>query len=111
EIRSGWWLLAIGGLEVLRQIHYVISEHWSRYHRFWSTRFFGGVERRKERMKDWTRFRLSRVIRWTLILIVLSLILSKVFNAPPFVALFEAPAKVVAALPLVLQFSVLFFVI
>jgi hypothetical protein len=27
-VRSNWWILALAGLELLRQIHYVISEHW-----------------------------------------------------------------------------------
>ena len=31
-------------LEVLRQIHYYVSEHWGHYNRFWSQQFFGGIE-------------------------------------------------------------------
>ena len=30
------WLLWLMGLELVRQIHYLVSEHWSAYHRFWS---------------------------------------------------------------------------
>ena len=33
-------------LEVLRQIHFLISEHWAGYHRFWTHTVFGGFERR-----------------------------------------------------------------
>ena len=36
-------------LEVLRQIHYFISEKQGSYNRFWSQRFFGGMERQAHR--------------------------------------------------------------
>src|SRR6266545_5694322 len=36
--RSGAWILALVAFELLRQIHFFISEHWARYHRFWSER-------------------------------------------------------------------------
>src|SRR4029453_9132145 len=29
QVRSGWWLLALMGLEALRQLHYLISEGWA----------------------------------------------------------------------------------
>ena len=58
------WLLWLMGLELVRQIHYLVSEHWSAYHRFWSDRVFGGFDRAtKRRFSDWTRFRLARVIK------------------------------------------------
>src|SRR5436305_6397370 len=45
-VNSKWWLLVLIGLEVLRQIHYLISEHWLAYHRFRYDRVFSGLERR-----------------------------------------------------------------
>src|SRR5688500_3554237 len=62
-------------------------------------------------MSSWTRFRVSRVFRWTLTLGVLAFALGKIFDTSPILALFEAPAKLVSALPLVFQFGLLFFVI
>jgi hypothetical protein len=35
-LRTKVWLLVLIGLEVLRQVHYLISEHWVAYHQFWS---------------------------------------------------------------------------
>ena len=36
----------LAGIELVRQLHYLVSEHWSRYHRFWSEGVFGRFERR-----------------------------------------------------------------
>ena len=111
QLRSGAWLLVLGALEVVRQIHYFISERSAGWHHFWSRKVFGGIDRRTERMSSWTRFRVSRVFRWTLTLGVLAFALGKIFDTSPILALFEAPAKLVSALPLVFQFGLLFFVI
>ena len=52
------------GLELLRQVHYFVSERSAGYHRFWSQRVFGGFDRAmKRRFSDWTRFRLARVVK------------------------------------------------
>ena len=45
QLRSGLWLFALMGLEFVRQIHFLISEHWAAYHRFWTKKVFGGVDR------------------------------------------------------------------
>ena len=111
QVRSGAWLLVLAGLEVVRQIHYFISEKSAPWHQFWSKQVFGGIDRRTERMSSWTRYRLSRVFRWTLTIGVLAFALGKIFDTSPVLALFEAPAKLVSALPLVFQFGLLFFVI
>ncbi len=44
-LRSKVWLLGLIGLELLRQIHYLISEHSAGYHQFWTKRVFGGWNR------------------------------------------------------------------
>jgi hypothetical protein len=38
ESRSGAWILVLIGLELLRQVHFLISEHWAAYHQFWTNR-------------------------------------------------------------------------
>src|SRR5258706_4872453 len=40
--RSGVFVLVLLGIELLRQAHYLISEHSSRYHWLWVDRGFGG---------------------------------------------------------------------
>src|SRR5262249_59888266 len=63
EVRSKWWILLLAGIEVVRQVHYLISEHWAAYHRFWTTKVFGGVNRLSARMSDLTRYRIARRLK------------------------------------------------
>ena len=111
QLTSGAWLLVLAGLEVVRQVHYLISEHSAGWHSFWTNRVFGRLNERTERMNSWTRFRIARVFRITVTIVALALALSKLFDTSPVLALFEAPAKLVGALPMVFQFGLLFFVI
>jgi ATP-dependent Zn protease len=111
ELHSGWWLLGLFGLEVLRQIHFLISEHWAGYHKFWTHRIFENLEQRSHRVSDYTRYRMGRVVRIFLVVIVLGLVLSKLLHRPFLQAYFALPARLVASLPLFFQFTLLFFVI
>src|SRR2546426_4706298 len=97
-LRGYWWLLALAGLEVIRQTHYLVSEHWPRWHRTW-TGFFAGLEKRTGRMNDWTRFRLSRVMKLLFILAIIDLALAKIYHLPPATALIQLPIAIVKALP------------
>ncbi|HEX6286124.1 MAG TPA: ATPase, partial [Acidimicrobiia bacterium] len=73
---AGWVLGILFGLEVLRQIHYFISEKSAAYHSFWRDGVFGGMERfTHEHFKPWTRFRVGRMFRWTFYLIILGVLL------------------------------------
>ena len=40
QVRTGWWVFVLLGLELLRQVHFLISEHSARYHRFWTETVF-----------------------------------------------------------------------
>ena len=46
------WIWILLGLEVLRQLHFVVAEHWSGYYRFWKFNFFGGS---RSASPEWTR--------------------------------------------------------
>jgi ATP-dependent Zn protease len=107
-LSSKWWLFAIAGLELLRQIHYLISERSAAYHGFW-VRFFGRFERWTGKMNDWNRFRIARVLKIVLFLAVLSVVLAGIFDVSPATALFELPARLFSILPFVLQLAFGFF--
>src|SRR6202042_2471765 len=113
EVRNARWLIVLIALEVLRQIHFVISEHWAGYNQFWVRGVFGGTERlTRRKFSDWTRFRLWRAFTWVFWIAVLALILGKVKDSSPIVALVSVPAEIFKALPFVLQiFAGIFFVI
>ncbi|HEU5417004.1 MAG TPA: AAA family ATPase [Streptosporangiaceae bacterium] len=113
EVRTGAWVFALFGLEFIRQLHFLISEHWSGYHRFWVRGIFGGVERvTRRRLSDWTRFRLWRLLTWVFWIAVLAVIAGKLLKSSPVLALLQAPALVWHALPFVLQIMAgVFFVV
>src|SRR5439155_26460075 len=97
------WLVILIGLEVIRQIHFFVSEHWARYHRFWSNGVFGGFNRRVGRMNEWNRFRMARVLKVLFILLILDLILAKLYQRSAAIAIFQLPIALFKALPFALQ--------
>ena len=108
QVRSAAWVLVLFGLEVLRQLHFLLSEHAAWYNHFWQDRVFGGADRfGKRRLSDWTRFRLGRVAKWLFWIAVLAVVLGQIYDLNPVLALFEAPRAFVSALPFIFQF--LFF--
>jgi ATP-dependent Zn protease len=113
EVRSGPGIavMVLFGLELLRQLHFLISEHASWYHRLWTHRIFGGTERTSHRLfSDWTRFRLIRVFKWLLIIALAALILGSVLKTSPLMALFQIPALLWSAAPLFLQVIFILFI-
>jgi len=107
------WIFLLGALELIRQVHYLISERSAAYHRFWTQRVFGGFNRRSARMSDWNRYRLARLAKIILFLVILSIVLGTIFDTSPALALVELPSRIVDALPFVFQllFGALFIII
>ncbi|WP_214368376.1 AAA family ATPase [Pseudonocardia sp. H11422] len=106
------WLLWLAGLELLRQLHFLVSEHWSGYHRFWSERVFGATDRLlRMRFSDWTRFRLGRLFKIAAFLALSALIAAQILDTSPALALFQLLALEWTAMPLILQLAVAFFFI
>jgi cell division protease FtsH len=104
EVRAGAWVFVLLGLEVLRQVHFVVSEHWAAYHRFWIRSVFGGFERMTHRrLSDWTRFRLWRLLVWVFWLAVLAVVIGKFMQSNPILAILALPSLIWHALPLFLQ--------
>jgi cell division protease FtsH len=106
------WLLWLMGLELLRQVHYFVSERSAGYHRFWAERVFGGFDRAmKRRFSDWTRFRLVRLIKIALVIVLFAIVAGQILGTSPVLAIFAAPALLWQALPLILQLAFAFFFI
>ncbi|MGW2144591.1 AAA family ATPase [Nonomuraea bangladeshensis] len=104
------WIFWLLGVELVRQLHFLVSEHWSGYHRFWSQKVFGGFERwTHRRFDDWTRYRLSRALKIAFLVALVALVLGAVLDVSPFAALMQAPALIWQALPFFLQIVFLFF--
>jgi cell division protease FtsH len=102
-LRSKTWLLALIGLEVVRQVHYLISEHWSTYHGFWSKRVFGGWNRYLERFNPWNRYRLARATKWAIAIVVGAVILGRLLDVSPVLAYIEGLREALDLAPALVQ--------
>ncbi len=114
QVRTGWWVFILIGLEFLRQVHFVISEHSVAYHRFWTETFFGGYNRiTRRRISDWTRFRIWRMLTWIFWIAIIAIVTGKIIHTTPILALLKAPQLIWHVLPFVLQiaFTLLFVVL
>jgi cell division protease FtsH len=108
EVTAGAWVFVLIGLEILRQVHFLISEHWAGYYRFWTRTFFGGWDRMTSRkFSAWTRFRLWRVLTWVFWIAVIAVVAGKVTHAAPVTALLKMPSYIWHALPFILQLMVI----
>ncbi len=106
------WLFFLAGIEIIRQIHFLIAEFVAPYHSGWQ-KYFAFTDRLIHKISDWTRYRLSRAIKALIWIALLSVVLGAVYNEPPVQALFLAPQALWSALPLLgqLLFAVVFIVI
>jgi len=98
---AGRWLVLLLGLEVLRQLSYLLAERWRFYYRV-STGVFGRGDQVSHQLSDYTRFRLSRVIKIFIVIAIVAIILGLVYHTTPVQGLFAAPASVYRALPVIL---------
>ncbi len=104
------WVVWLAGLEVLRQLHLFASERSARYYRLWSERVFGRWNRwAARRFTDWTRYKIAMALKVAFLLALASIVLGSIIDTSPPLALFKAPALLVAALPFVLQLAFAFF--
>ena len=106
------WLFVLAGIEIIRQIHFLIAEFVAPYHSGWQ-KYFSFTDRLIHKISDWNRYRLSRAIKVLIWIALLSVVLGAVYHEPPVQALFLAPKALWSALPLLgqLLFAVVFIVI
>ena len=102
-------VLVLFGLELIRQIHYLIAEHWKRYYAFLN-RIWGRGDRARERIDPWTRFRIGRVLWVLFFLFVIGSYISHTYVFGPeqrsvsvIEGVLRAPALIMHALPGILQ--------
>jgi cell division protease FtsH len=109
EVQQGYWVFILLGLEALRQVHFVISEHSQRYYRFWTWLVFGGMERiSHRRLSDWTRFRITRMVTWVIWIVLIAVVTGKIIHTTPVLALLRGPQLIWHVLPFVLQLAFAF---
>jgi cell division protease FtsH len=103
QVRSGAgrWLVLLLALEVVRQLNYLLAERSRRYFRV-SRAFFGTGDRVASHASDYTRFRVSRAVKWLIFIAILAVILGLAYKTTPIQGLFSAPATLWHLLPAIL---------
>jgi cell division protease FtsH len=110
EVHSGLWVFILAGLELLHQIHFLISEHSAAYHQFWTNKVWGASNRlTSSKLSAWTRFRIGRIIRWVVLIAVIAIIAGKIMHDPPLTAVLRVPSILWHALPVFIQYAFLLF--
>jgi cell division protease FtsH len=107
---SKWWLTVLFALELVRQVHYLVSEHWGWWNHLWTDVIFGGVSRRTGRMNDWAKYRAKRVVTVLIIIALIAVIAGAAEHTSPVQGLFSLPGKLVGALG-VIAYALFFMVI
>src|SRR5215213_11045638 len=113
QLSDKWWLPILVCIEILRQLHYFVSEKSAKYHLFWTNQVFGNFARRQNRMNDWTRYRLGRALRFVVTLAIVAMVLGALLGTSPVQGLVQLPNTLWDALPMILQlaFAVVFVII
>ncbi|MET0275528.1 MAG: AAA family ATPase [Acidimicrobiia bacterium] len=114
--RSRWFIFVLMGLEVLRQLNYVVQEHSTSYFRLW-TRGINATNRLIDRMSPWTRFRIARVFKWVFWIGVVNWFVAWRNEEAFFKQLVTLPQTIVDFLlstgeqmPLIFQYSMIMFI-
>ena len=113
QVREGWWVFILIGLELIHQFHYFLSERSARYNQFWVKKVWGKWARFTDRrISAWAKFRITRVISWIVVIAVIAIVTGKIIHAQPLNALLRIPQIVWSAMPFVVQIVfTLFFVV
>lgn len=93
QLNAKWWIIVLACLEVVRQIHNLISERVVRYHGFWTRRVWGGWERFWGKRNPWLRFRLARIVRISIWLLIIMSLFSGLWGVNLTTAIAEAPER------------------
>ena len=112
QLNHRWWFIALFAVELTRQIHFLISEVASPYHRVWQS-FFAAINKSSKIFSDWTRFRLTRVLKVIVYIIAIAIGLGIYYKEPPIQAITKAPSALWKMMPFAAQlaFALVFIVI
>ncbi len=103
QLRAKLWLEVLFGLELLRQVHYLICERVSWWYRFWTNGIVGRISARFGRLSDWTRYRLGRIASVVIVVAAVAVVAGAAWHLTPIDALFALPSRLYKALPFVFQ--------
>jgi ATP-dependent Zn protease len=100
------WLALLFVLELMRQAHYLIEEHWAAYYSWWKNLGKRG-DKARESLNPYTRYRLGRLAWVAALLFLFGAILAYYFDDvdTPWQGIIVAPAFVLSRIPSILQYA------
>ena len=105
----GLALVILFVVEIIRQAHFIVAENASGYYLFWK-RLFERSDARVMKIRPWTRFRLARVFRWTVIVYVAAAITGSFIGTSAIEAVVRAPQLLLQSMPYILQIVFYIFI-
>jgi cell division protease FtsH len=94
QLVSKQWVLWLIGLEVLRQIHYLVSEKSADYNHFWNHRIWGAWNRFWSRRNPWFRFRMARMFKRAVFFVIAAFVLSALWRLSLVDTVTQAPSRI-----------------
>jgi len=98
---AGRWLILLLAIEVIRQFYYLVTEHSRPAYRA-SNAVFGRGDQLTHQMNDYTRFRMSRVLKWLIWITIVAIIFGLIYHTTPIQGLFQVPGALYREAPLLL---------
>src|SRR5215469_4912698 len=98
---AGRWLILLLAIEVIRQFYYLVTEHSKLSYRA-SNAVFGRGDQLTHQMNDYTRFRMSRVLKWLIWITIVAIIFGLIYHTTPIQGLFKVPGALYREAPLLL---------
>ena len=98
---AGRWLVILLAIEVLRQLFYLVTEISRPAYRASNAAFAGG-DKLTHQMNDYTRFRMSRVIKRLIFIAIVAIIFGLIYHTSPIQGLFQVPGTIYREAPLLL---------
>lgn len=98
-LRGKWWIVALMGVELVRQVHYVICERSARYYRFWRDKVFKGWNEAVSHVDPWKRHQFARTIKVVGAIVVVNLVVARIFDTNFFRAPYELLDWVIGITP------------
>src|SRR5262245_5896031 len=93
ELNAKWWVVALLGLEIARQIHYLIAERSARYNQFWTKHVWGAWNRFWDNRNPWIRYRLSRLFKLLVWFTLIMLVLASYWGVSFWESIAQAPRR------------------
>ena len=95
QLDAKWWLVALLGVEILRQIHYLIGEHSAAYNQWWLKHVWGAWNRFWDARNPWLRYRAARLVKFVFWGTVIVMVLASYWGLSFWEAIAQAPKRMI----------------